>query len=482
MGLVGGGRFFRRPFAHVGDAQGRGDDRDFGGATVPAGLDEHPCQPGIQGHAGHLAAAVGQAQVAAAQGRIGRRGLLGHLYGPQLFEELDPVADAFVRWPVDEGEIGDIPQAQGDHAQHDFGQIGAQDLRGGEARAVFVVRLAVEADADPVGHPAAAPGALVAARLADGGHGQGRGATARRIAGDARQARVHHVADPGDGDGGLGHVGGHDDLAPGARGKDPQLVGGRQPGKEGQDRLGTAAAGFQQLHGVADILFGGHEDQHVAPGPAAADAVHRGRGGLHVGGRFIAGPVFQGLPAYRDRVGAARNLDNRSVAEGRGEFAGIDGSRGDDQLQIPAAFEQGAQQPQGEIDVQAPFVGLVHDQGVVCRQAAVALGLGQQDPVGHDLDVGLGAGAVGKADLVAHGLAQGLAQLLGDAPGHGQGRDAPRLGTADEPVEAPAGVQAELGQLGGFARAGLPDTMTTGWRRMASMMASRWAQMGRAAS
>ncbi len=39
-----------------------------------------------------------------------------------------------------------------------------------------------------------------------------------------------------------------------------------------------------------------------------------------------------------------------------------------------------------EIDVQAALVGLVDDQRVVFVQPAVALDLGQQDAVGHQLD------------------------------------------------------------------------------------------------
>jgi hypothetical protein len=52
-------------------------------------------------------------------------------------------------------------------------------------------------------------------------------------------------------------------------------------------------------------------------------------------------------------------------------------------------------------------------------------------------------------------LADGLPHLLGDAAGHSLGRDPPGLGVADQPVDPPAGRQAELGDLGGFARAGV---------------------------
>jgi hypothetical protein len=54
------------------------------------------------------------------------------------------------------------------HAQDHAGQRRAQDLGVGEARAAVEVLFVVQADADAVGHAAAAAGALVGRRLADG--------------------------------------------------------------------------------------------------------------------------------------------------------------------------------------------------------------------------------------------------------------------------------------------------------------------------
>ena len=100
-------------------------------------------------------------------------------------------------------------------------------------------------------------------------------------------------------------------------------------------------------------------------------------------------------------------------------------------------------------------MGFVDDDRVVGRQPAVGLGLGEQDAVGHDLDVGIPGRAVAETNLVAHRVAERLAQLLGDPLGHRNGRDPAGLGVADHPVEAPAGGQAELRDLGGLARTGL---------------------------
>jgi hypothetical protein len=94
-------------------------------------------------------------------------------------------------------------------------------------------------------------------------------------------------------------------------------------------------------------------------------------------------------------------------------------------------------------------------RGVVAGQQAVALELGQQDPVGHDLDPGALAHAVGEAHRVAHQPADGAAQLLGHPLGDGAGGQPAGLGVADEAGLAPARLEADLGELRALARARL---------------------------
>ena len=65
------------------------------------------------------------------------------------------------------------------------------------------------------------------------------------------------------------------------------------------------------------------------------------------------------------------------------------------------------------------------------------------------------ADLVGEAHLVADHVAQLGAQLLGDPLGHRAGGDPPGLGVPDQAVHAAAQLQADLGQLGGLAGAGL---------------------------
>jgi hypothetical protein len=69
-----------------------------------------------------------------------------------------------------------------------------------------------------------------------------------------------------------------------------------------------------------------------------------------------------------------------------GKTVGVDGGRGDDDLEVGPARQDLAQVAQQKVDVQAAFVRLVDDDGVVGLQQRVGLGFGQQNAVGHELD------------------------------------------------------------------------------------------------
>jgi hypothetical protein len=141
-----------------------------------------------------------------------------------------------------------------------------------------------------------------------------------------------------------------------------------------------------------------------------------------------------------------------------GEALGVDRRRGDDDLQVGPARQDLAQVAEQEVDVEAALVRLVDDDRVVGAQQRVALGLGEQDAVGHQLDAGAGGEPVLEAHLVADDLAERRLQLLGDPPGDARGGDPARLGVADQAAAvgaAPAHRQRDLRQLGRLARAGL---------------------------
>ena len=95
-------------------------------------------------------------------------------------------------------------------------------------------------------------------------------------------------------------------------------------------------------------------------------------------------------------------------------------------------------------------MGLVDDERVVGAQHPVPLDLGEQDAVGHDLDLGRVARPVGETDLEADGLAERGPELLGDAVGDRTRGQPARLGVADGAGHPATDVEADLGQLGGL--------------------------------
>ena len=65
------------------------------------------------------------------------------------------------------------------------------------------------------------------------------------------------------------------------------------------------------------------------------------------------------------RVSSTFHLDNGRPIKISREALNIDGRGGDDDLQVRPFGQQPAQIPQQEIDIEAAFVGLVDDQGIV---------------------------------------------------------------------------------------------------------------------
>ena len=107
-------------------------------------------------------------------------------------------------------------------------------------------------------------------------------------------------------------------------------------------------------------------------------------------------------------------------------------------------------------------------------QQPVALQLGQQDAVGHQLDQRVVADLVGEPHLVADRVAQLGAQLLGDPLGHAAGRDPARLGVPDHAAARPAPAPGRSsGSWVVLPDPVSPATITTWWSRIASAISSR---------
>ncbi len=133
---------------------------------------------------------------------------------------------------------------------------------------------------------------------------------------------------------------------------------------------------------------------------------------------------------------------------------------------------------QEKVDVQRPLVGLVDDDRVVLIEVPIALHLGQQDAVGHELDEARRRRLVVKTHLVADGISQGRTDLVGHAGGDGAGGDTTRLRVPDGPVDTTAGFEADFRELRRLAGARLAadddDAMPLdGFDDVAALLADR---------
>ena len=376
--------------------------------------------------------------------------------GPQFDEQLETVPDRLGRGRIEKGEGVDVAQFQRQHAQDDFGEIGALQLGRGVLRPARQVGLAVEPKADPSRHASAPPGALQGAAFRNGLDGQALGAGPRGVPADPCETGIDDVLDARYGQRGLGDVRGHDDAPVVPRPKHPLLVRAGQPAEE-RKHVGVAVGpAFQPPARLVDVLLRREKHQDVAPAGFFHDPVDRVHRPVDIGIYFgFASGLFEGQIADLHRVQAPGHLDDRRLSEGIRECGGIDRRRCDYDFEVLPATDQQSQVTEQEVDVQAALVGLVDDDRIVFQQVGIVLNLGEQHAVGHHLDAGLGHGLVREPDLATDFPSPGHTELLGDAARNGQGGDATGLRARDASVYAPAGFETDPGQLRRLSRTGL---------------------------
>ena len=186
------------------------------------------------------------------------------------------------------------------------------------------------------------PERCCARRLADRLDRQPLDLGPRRPAADPGEPGVDHAGDAGDGQRGLGDVGGEHDATPGVPLEDAVLLG-RGESREQRDDVEAARAlglALEHVRGVADLALPGQEHEDVAGsvGQQLGDGV-LDRLGLVPEDRLallvVVRLLEQRAVAHLDRVGATGDLDDRrrpsaGVGEVLGEALGVDGRRGDD--------------------------------------------------------------------------------------------------------------------------------------------------------
>ena len=150
----------------------------------------------------------------------------------------------------------------------------------------------------------------------------------------------------------------------------------------------------------------------------------------------------------------ALHLDDRRVAEERPELLDLESGRGHDDTEVRTTRDELAEIAEDEVDVEGALVRLVDDQRVVGAEIAVALDLGEQDAVGHQLDARVRRGVPAKAHLVAHEPAVSGSKLRSDTGRDASRRDSPRLRMTNHRAVAPPRPETDFRELGALARSG----------------------------
>ena len=187
---------------------------------------------------------------------------------------------------------------------------------------------------------------------------------------------------------------------------------------------------IERIGGIADFTLAAHKDKDIT-GAFAPEFINGVKYRLQLIALGVVGVFNDGSIAHFYRVGAPGHFDNRRVVKVAREAFRIDGRRGDYNFQIRATGQQFPQVAKQEVDIEAAFVRFIDNDGVVLHQQPILLDFRQQNTVGHQLNHGVIADVVAKADFIANAAARLRLQLFGDTVGDGTRGQTTRLRMAN---------------------------------------------------
>ena len=377
--------------------------------------------------------------------------------GIELLQNGKTVRNRAGRRRLNERKFAHVAQLERNGAQDDGGKVRAQNFGIRKGGAACKVILAVQSDADAVGHAAASAGALIGGGLTHGFDLKLLDLVAIGVALDAGKPRVHDEPDARHRDGGFRHIGGEHDSPRSGGAKHALLLCSRQARKKRKNLRCRGTRLAKNVRGLADFALARQEHQNVPASRSLEFAhriVNRADEGLVVGLIHVLDRTIANL----DGIGAARDRQNRSGTpvdlKMSGKSLGVDRGRSDDHLEVAPLRKQALQIAEQEVDVDRSLVRFVDDHRVIGAKHRIILSLGKQNAVRHQLDGGARRHRVGEAHLVAHDFAGLGLELLGDALGDRARRDAAGLSVRDHPVNAAPRHHGDFRQLRRLARAG----------------------------
>ncbi len=350
-------------------------------------------------------------------------------------------------------EAADFFDAARFQRENDFRQIEPFHLRQFLRRAIEMLALRPKPQAMARRGSSGAAGALIGGSAADFFDEQGVDAAARIEPRDARQAAVDHDLDSIDRERSFGHVRRDDGPAFLIMGERGVLLRRRQFAVERQDDKSIAhPRSADGGDGPADLVFSGHEDEHVAFGPRR-DAFEFIRG--QIPDRIaVAADRFRQV-FDRDRKGAAARSQDGARLQIFLQKARIQRRGHDGEFEIGARRRlelEGA--GERDVAVEMALVKFIEENRGDAAQLRILNELAQEDSFGDEANAGAIGGDVFEADLVADFVAEPAVALGGDARGEETGGEAARLQDHDLAVAKQSVIEEDLRDLGGFSGAG----------------------------
>ena len=272
----------------------------------------------------------------------------------------------------------------------------------------------------------------------------------RVVARHAGEAAVDDGRHAVDGERGFRDIGRDDDLARVVARHGPILRIRRQLAVQRQHQaIAQRLFVLHRLHRPADLVGAGHENQQVARRPRRHP---RARARRHLPHRLAVEVDALGQVLDADREHATLRREHLARREVIPEFAGIEGGRHDNELQVGPDRLLDLQRPrEADVAVEVPLMKLVEDNRAHSAQHWLVRHLPQQDALGDEADArGLRHARV-EPDLVTDRLPQRRADLLGHAFRQQPGREPPRLQYDHLPFAQQSVPEKHLRQLRGFA-------------------------------
>ncbi len=344
---------------------------------------------------------------------------------------------------------GQIAAAPGGEVQRQRGQFHLQDFRG--ARGLQALAFRPQPQHQTRRHAAGTAGALRGRVLRDAHGLQPREAGVGIETRHTRLAAVHHRGDAGQGQAGLGQVGGQHHTACARR-------GGRQRGVLlGQAELAMQRQQLQRLRVLDSLQRALRLRDLAAPCQEHQYVARRLRQRLLHGTAYLqrdrrAGRRRQVRDAHRIRAPGAGQA--RRVQPPR-QTRVVQRCRHHQQAQIgPQRVLHLQRQRRADIAMQVALVELVEHDGADVRPLGVVQQQAGEDALGQHFDARGGSDALLEADAVAHRLTDRLTELRGHVAGRRACGDAARLQHQDAPALQPGRGEQRQWHLCGLAGAG----------------------------